>query len=175
MIGPFISDTLPTNYLEQLKTQFSVRNESLFALKQYIESLTIIDQSRLSSISYLLTTFTPKKIIQPNMILSDMSEANLMQPTLVANENSYAEIEKSYRVEKKILNAVERGDHERRLNFWNSIKLIQLIEYLEIHCEPIKIQDFHSILLYVLPLKEWGLTPFIFIYFLIRLLFKLKI
>ncbi len=30
VIGPFISNTLPTNYLEQLKTQFSVENDSLF-------------------------------------------------------------------------------------------------------------------------------------------------
>ncbi|EDP68351.1 hypothetical protein CAT7_09925 [Carnobacterium sp. AT7] len=123
VIGPFISDTLPNDYLEQLKTQFSIENDSLVVLKQYIESLTIINQNRLSSISYLLTTFTPKKIIQPNMIFSDMGEATLIQNTLASNENSYAEIEKSYQVEKKILNAVEKGDHE---------KAIELLEFYKI-------------------------------------------
>ena len=123
VIGPFISDTLPTNYLEQLKNQFSVKHDSLFTLKQYIESLTIIDQSRLSSISYLLTTFTPKKIIQPNMVLSDANEVELIQHTLDANENTYSEITNSYKVEKQILRAVEES---------NQKKAIELLEFFKI-------------------------------------------
>lgn len=123
VVGPFISENLPTHYLEQLMTQFTVANDSFYTLKQYFESMTILNQNRLQSISYLLTNLIPQKMLQPNMILSDVSEVNLIQHTMDANENSYAEIEKSYKVEKKILNAVEKGDHEEAIKLLEFYKI----------------------------------------------------
>lgn len=123
VVGPFISDNLPTHYLEQIMTQLSIKDAFFYSLKQYFESITILDQNRLQSISYLLTNLIPQNMLQPNMILSDVSEVNLIQHTMDANENSYAEIEKSYRVEKEILTAVEKGDQEKAIEFLEFYKI----------------------------------------------------
>ncbi|AEB30773.1 transcriptional regulator, AraC family [Carnobacterium sp. 17-4] len=123
VIGPFISDSLNRNYLEQLTSQFSVSDDSLFNLKQYFEGIIILDQNRLQSISYLLTNLIPKKILQPNLISSDIGDLNLIQHSLAVNENTYSEVEKIYRIEKQILHAVEKGDRDEALRFLEFFKI----------------------------------------------------
>lgn len=123
VIGPFLSDSINRNHLEKIMADFSVNDDSLFNLKQYFEGMTILDQNRLESISYLLTNLVPKKILQPNMILSDVNDLNLIQHSLAVNENKYSEIERIYHIEKQILHAVEKGDREEALKFLNLFKI----------------------------------------------------
>lgn len=122
VIGPFLSETIPSDFFEQM----SFSEDSVSDLKHYFKQLAVLGADRLQALNYLLTHLVPQKMIVADLIGPDESDVQLIQRTINENENSYAEIEAAYKAEKDIYQAVEIGDSKQAAIHLNALRKIDL-------------------------------------------------
>jgi len=134
IVGPFLSvipdDAFISSIIETNHLPLGYRLQ----LKHYYNGLTIFDPNDIRNIGSLIINLASNPFIYGNILLSENKNFELNKNERTGSkeeeEDLYSAIELRYKVEKSLLNAVERGSKEEALSFRN------LFQFSAIHRVP---------------------------------------
>ncbi len=120
IVGPFLSaipdDALISNIIEINCLSLAHKLQ----LHQYYKSLPIYDFNDTKNVGSLMINLASNQFISGNMVYSENETLNIKKENDYLNEEILtSEIELRYKLEKEILNAVEKGSKEEALKFGN--------------------------------------------------------
>ena len=132
IVGPFLSvipdDAFISSVIETNNLPLGYRLQ----LNHYYKGLTIFDPNDNRNIGSLMINLATNPFIYGNILLSQNKsfKINKNEKVEFKEEDLYSAIELRYRVEKSLLNAVEKGSKEEALSFRN------LFQFSAIHRVP---------------------------------------
>ena len=120
IVGPFLS-AIPDDAL--ISRVIEINNLSLvhkLQLHEYYKTLPIYDFNDTKNLGSLMINLTSNPFISGNMVYSKNETLNINKENDYLNEEYLtSEIEFRYKLEKAILNAIEKGSKEEALKFEN--------------------------------------------------------
>jgi AraC-like DNA-binding protein len=111
LIGPFISSTSVIEFLSDMITQNGLPVSQRQQLAGFYKSLSVITSNEYESIGSLLINMCEHKYLEPQLIKTRMVIPPINKEQLKENlDESKQIIEKRYEEEKKLMDAIARGD-----------------------------------------------------------------
>lgn len=121
VLGPFLS-SIPNNiFISKVIEKNNLSLPYKLQLQEYYNTLEIYDYINIKNVSALMLNLSSNPFISGNILYSDNEIHNIaIENTNFNDEDFTSEIELRYRLEKEILNAVEKGLKEKALKLEKS-------------------------------------------------------
>jgi two-component system response regulator YesN len=128
MVGPFLSDLPSELFISQI---ISSENLPISYRKQYqdfYETLSILSMEEIRSIGELLVNLCPHDYIASSQLVTANinNQSNSIKPLQHEEEDRKIIIEHRYKIEKRIIDAIARGDKEGAINHLTGLTDVHL-------------------------------------------------
>ena len=124
IVGPFISAIPDDGFISKVIETNHLSLVHRLQLHEYYKSLPIFDVNDNKNIGALMVNLASNPFIYGNMLFSqnESLDINKKEKNDLNEEELFSAIELRYKVEKNLLNAVEKGSKEEALKFKNSFQ-----------------------------------------------------
>lgn len=118
IIGPFLSSIADDSFISKIIETNGLQLAHRLQLHQYYKTLTTFSLLEYSNLASLVVTLANSSFIQATPLFSENKEfiVNNKEKSELEDEKFYSEVELRYSMEKKFLNAVEKGLEKEALN-----------------------------------------------------------
>nr|WP_321291720.1 AraC family transcriptional regulator [uncultured Trichococcus sp.] len=122
IVGPFLSNIPDELFISYVMDKNNLSLGKKHQTSQYYKSLKVLSSPEYSSLGSLIVTLATNNFINAHSVSSTDTNfiLNDNKTTDVDNEQVYSKIELRYSLEKKLMNAVEKGFEEESLNILKS-------------------------------------------------------
>ena len=124
IVGPFLSDIPDDAFISRVIEKNNLSLAHRLQLTGYYNSLPIFDINDNKNIGSLLVNLSSNPLIYGNMLFSqnEISSTDKKEKKELKEDELFSAIELRYKVEKGLLNAVEKGLKEEALKFKNQFQ-----------------------------------------------------
>ena len=124
IVGPFLSAIPDDGFISKVIETNHLSLVHRLQLHEYYKSLPIFDINDNKNIGALMVNLASNPFIYGNMLFSqnESLDINKKEKNDLKEEELFSAIELRYKVEKGLLNAVEKGSKEEALKFKNSFQ-----------------------------------------------------
>lgn len=118
MVGPFLSDLPSDLFISQIISSQSLPISDRKQYQDFYETLSILSDEEIRSIGELLVNLCPHDYISSSQLVTPTinNQSNPVKTIQHEEEDREKIIEHRYKIEKRIIDAIARGDKEGALN-----------------------------------------------------------